>query len=244
MPGTREGKRMTRVTIGDVMSLLGEEYGPFEWRPRYDPASELVSTILSQHTSDVNSKRAFESLISTFGSLDAIAAADASDIEAAIRMGGLATVKAPRIKAILNQVREDAGSFDLSFLRDLPLADAKAWLTRLDGVGPKTAAIILCFSLGMPAMPVDTHVFRVAKRLGLIGAGVTADRAHDVLEARVAPEDVFNFHLYLITHGRQVCKALRPRCDRCVLAWGCPSRSSFQQPAGGPAKKARRGHST
>ena len=156
MPGTREGKRMTRVTIGDVMSLLGEEYGPFEWRPRYDPASELVSTILSQHTSDVNSKRAFESLISTFGSLDAIAAADASDIEAAIRMGGLATVKAPRIKAILNQVREDAGSFDLSFLRDLPLADAKAWLTRLDGVGPKTAAIILCFSLGMPAMPVDT----------------------------------------------------------------------------------------
>ena len=214
------------VSSGDVMDLLGQEYGPFQWEPRYDPASELVFTILSQHTSDVNSERAFRNLMDTFGSLEAIAGADTADIEDAIRTAGLFRVKAPRIKAVLGRVLEEVGSFDLSFLREMPLAEAKAWLKRLDGIGPKTAAIILCFSLGMPAMPVDTHIFRVAKRLGLIGPKVTADQAHDLLEPQVPAEDVFAFHLYLINHGRRVCKALRPRCDDCVLAWGCPSRGT------------------
>jgi endonuclease-3 len=118
----------------------------------------------------------------------------------------------------------------------MPLHDAKSWLKRLNGIGPKTAAIILCFSLGMPAMPVDTHIYRVAKRLGLIGTKVTADQAHDILEPMVAPEDVFAFHLYLINHGRRVCKALRPRCGECVLAWGCPSRHLFQAPSKGAGK--------
>ena len=231
MAGRSGGKRRPRVTTDDVMELLRGEYGPFEWRPRHDPASELVSTILSQHTSDVNSGRAFDSLMSAFGSLEAVAGADVADIEDAIRMGGLATVKAPRIKAVLNRVLEEVGSFDLSFLSEMPLDEAKGWLKRLDGIGPKTAAIILCFSLGMPAMPVDTHIYRVAKRLGLIGKKVTADKAHDLLEAQVSPADVFAFHLYLINHGRQVCKALRPRCDGCVLAWGCPSRSGFERAA-------------
>ena len=206
------------------MSLLGEEYGPFEWQPRYDPASELVYTILSQHTSDVNSERAFRALMATFGSLEAIAAADVADIEEAIRSGGLAKTKAPRIKAILNEVMRKVGSYDLSFLAEMPLEDAKAWLKELDGVGPKTAAIILCFSLGLPAMPVDTHIYRVSRRLGFIGPKVSAEQAHDILEPMVAPEDVFAFHLYLINHGRQVCKARRPRCADCVMAWGCPSR--------------------
>jgi endonuclease-3 len=211
------------------MDLLGKEYGPFEWRPRYDPASELVSTVLSQHTSDVNSKRAYDSLMTAFGSLEAVANARVEEIEEAIRTAGLFRVKAPRIKAMLNQIMEEVGSFDLSFLREMPLDEAKAWLKRIDGIGPKTAAIVLCFSLGMPAMPVDTHIFRVAKRLGFIGAKVTADQAHDILEPMVTPQDVFAFHLYLINHGRQVCKAPRPRCDECVLAWGCPSRSLFQR---------------
>jgi endonuclease-3 len=206
------------------MSTLGEEYGPVEWDPRYDPASELVFTILSQHTSDVNSERAFNKLMDTFGSLEAVAAAPVEQIEDAIRVGGLARVKAPRIKAILKQVADEVGSYDLSFLRELPLGEAKAWLRRLPGVGPKTAAIVLCFSLGMPAMPVDTHIYRVARRLGLIGPKVNADQAHDILETMVPPEDVFAFHMYLIRHGRQVCKAQRPRCDSCALAWGCPSR--------------------
>ena len=215
------------------MSLLGEEYGTFEWQPRYDPASELVYTILSQHTSDVNSERAFRALMATFGSLETIAAADVADIEDAIRSGGLARTKAPRIKAILNEVMRKVGSYDLSFLAEMPLEEAKAWLKELDGVGPKTAAIILCFSLGLPAMPVDTHIYRVSKRLGFIGPKVSAEQAHDILEPMVEPEDVFAFHLYLITHGRQVCKARRPRCADCVLAWGCPSRDQHVAAAGG-----------
>ena len=228
MARARKGVPDLPVSPEKVMELLREEYGPFEWTPRYDPASELVSTVLSQHTSDVNSNRAFENLMATFGSLEAIAAAEVTDIESAIRSAGLFRVKAPRIKALLNQVRDEVGSFDLSFLREMPLDDAKSWLKRLKGIGPKTAAIILCFSLGMPAMPVDTHIYRVAKRLGLIGTKVTADQAHDILEPMVAPEDVFAFHLYLINHGRRVCKAPRPRCGECVLAWGCPSRHLFQ----------------
>ena len=217
------------ISAKDAMRLLGEEYGPVEWSPRYDPASELVYTILSQHTSDVNSKRAFDSLIRTFGSLDAIADAPVERIEEAIRMGGLARVKAPRIKAILRQVTDEVGSYDLSFLAEMPLDQAKEWLKRLPGVGPKTAAITLCFSMGMPAMPVDTHIYRVAKRLGLIGPKVTVEQAHDILEREVPPEDVFAFHIYLIRHGREVCKAPRPLCDRCVLSWGCPSRRLFER---------------
>ena len=206
------------------MRLLSAEYGPFEWEPRYDPASELVYTILSQHTSDINSHRAFRSLMDTFGSLEAVVNAEVAEIEDAIKSAGLFRVKAPRIKAVLERVRAEVGSFDLSFLAEMPLDEAKAWLLRLDGVGPKTAAIILCFSLGMPAMPVDTHIFRVSRRLGLIGPKVNADQAHDILEPMVEPEDVFAFHLYLINHGRQVCKAQRPRCGECVIAEGCPSR--------------------
>ena len=144
---------------------------------------------------------------------------------------GLAKQKAPRIKNVLNQIREEIGSFDLTFLAEMPLEEAKAWLKRLNGIGPKTAAIILCFSLGMPAMPVDTHIFRVSKRLGLIGPKVNADKAHDILEPLVGPEDVFAFHMYLIQHGRQVCKAQRPLCDECALAWGCRERPKLEREA-------------
>ena len=220
----------SKISAAEVMELLGQEYGPVEWRPRYDPASELVYTILSQHTSDVNSARAFENLMSSFGSLEKVAEAPVDSIENAIRKGGLARVKAPRIKAILKRIADEIGSFDLSFLAEMPLDEAKAWLKKLPGIGPKTAAIILCFSLGMPAMPVDTHIFRVTRRLGLIGPKVSAEQAHDILEPMVPPEGVFDFHLYLISHGRQVCKARRPQCHRCVLSWGCPS-SERQEPS-------------
>lgn len=144
------------------MDFLGAEYGPAQWHVRYSPVEELVYTILSQHTSDLNSERAFNSLMGTFHSIDAVADAPVEAIEEAIRRGGLAKQKAPRIKNVLCQIRDELGSFDLSFLAELPLDDAKAWLKRLNGIGPKTAAIILCFSLGLPAMPVDTHIFRVS----------------------------------------------------------------------------------
>lgn len=220
------------------MSRLASEYGPFVWEPRYAAASELVFTILSQHTSDINSERAFRNLMATFGSVEEVADADVAAIEMAIRSAGLSKTKAPRIKEVLGIVREKVGSFDLTFLAEKPLAEAKQWLKDLPGIGPKTAAIILCFSLGMPAMPVDTHIYRVAQRLGLIGPKVNADKAHDLLEPMVAPEDVFAFHLYLINHGRKVCKAIRPRCSECVLAWGCKSRPVFEREERARAKKA------
>ena len=220
--------RRQKVKAGDVMTQLGEAYGPVEWEPRYNPAEELVYTILSQHTSDINSERAFLNLMRVFGTLEAIADASTDDIEEAIKSGGLAKQKSVRIKQVLNIVRSDVGSFDLSFLGEMPLDEAKAWLKDLPGVGPKTAAIILCFSLGMPAMPVDTHIYRVSQRLGLIGKKVSADKAHDLLEPMVSEEDVFAFHMYLIKHGRQVCKAQRPRCEECVLAWGCPSNGKIK----------------
>jgi endonuclease-3 len=223
--------RRRKVRTQDVMDYLGAQYGPVQWHVRYTPAEELVYTILSQHTSDLNSERAFKSLIATFETLDAVADASVDSIEEAIRRGGLAKQKAPRIKNVLCQIRDEIGSFDLSFLAEMPLDEAKAWLKRLNGIGPKTAAIILCFSLGMPAMPVDTHIFRVSRRLGLIGPKVNADKAHDILEPLVAPEDVFAFHMYLIQHGRQVCKAQRPLCDECALAWGCRERPKIEREA-------------
>ncbi len=174
----------------EVLARLTPLYGPLTWRQRREPVSELVVTILSQHTSDVNAERAFGQLVDAFGSLEAVAEAEVEAIARCIRSGGLAQQKAPRIKAALNRVMEERGALDLDFLRELPLAQAKAWLKALPGVGPKTAAVVLCFSFGMPAMPVDTHVHRVAKRLGLIGDKVTADQAHDLLESLVAPEEV------------------------------------------------------
>ena len=222
---------MPKIQASHIMDILGAEYGPVVWEPRYNPAEELVYTILSQHTSDINSERAFLSLMRAFrGDLDAIADAPADAIEDAIKSGGLAKQKSVRIKRVLEIVRERVGSFDLTFLAEMPLDEAKAWLKSLPGVGPKTAAIILCFSLGMPAMPVDTHIYRVSKRLGLIGPKVSADAAHDILEPMTPPEDVFAFHVYLIRHGRQVCKAQRPRCEGCPLEFGCPSAGKVGLP--------------
>ncbi|MBI4339142.1 MAG: endonuclease III [Chloroflexi bacterium] len=205
------------------MGRLEPLYGPLRWNPRREPVPELIVTILSQHTSDLNAERAYEKLISAFGSLEAVARADESVIAEAIRNGGLANQKAPRIKGALTRILEQRGALDLAFLEGMPLKEAKAWLLAMPGVGKKTAAIVLCFSFGMPAMAVDTHVHRVAKRLGLIGPRVTADQAHDLLEAMVPPEDVYRFHVYLITHGRRVCKAPRPRCEVCPLAGVCPT---------------------
>lgn len=223
---------VAKVRIEDVMEILGDIYGPVEWKPRYDPASELVYTILSQHTSDTNSIRAYKNLISSFSTLDLIASAEVADIQEAIKSGGLANIKAARIKAILNQIKSELGSFDLSFLAEMPLSDAKKWLKRLDGIGPKTAAIILCFSFGLPAMPVDTHIHRVARRLGLIGQKTSAEEAHDILESMVRPIDVFPFHMYLINHGRQICQARSPNCAGCALSWGCPSNENTKKNTG------------
>lgn len=215
------------VGISEAIRLMSDQYGPFPEEPRLDPAHELVFTILSQHTSDTNSERAFRGLMERFGSLEAVAQGEISEIEAAISRGGLAKIKAPRIKEVLTRILDLNQSLDLSFLAEMPLNEAKAWLRQLPGIGPKSAGIILSFALGMPAMAIDTHIYRVCRRLGLIGPKVTVDKAHDLLEAAVEPEQVYPFHVAFISHGRQVCKAQRPRCLECIVGFGCPSREGF-----------------
>ena len=206
-----------------VFSMLESQQGPVQWEPRYDGISELVFTILSQHTSDLNALRAFNRLRKTFSNWEYVMAANDLDLVTAIKTGGLSNVKAPRIKAVLNTIHHEIGGFDLSFLREMPLEQAKSWLKHLPGVGPKTAAIVLSFAFGMPAMPVDTHIYRVSKRLGLIGPNVTVNEAHNILENMVKSDQIYAFHVYLINHGRQTCKARRPLCADCIFNQSCPS---------------------
>lgn len=212
-----------RSRIEAILSLLREVYGEMPWRPHGDPISELILTILSQHTADTNSGRAFATLITVFPDWDAIRTAETARIAEATRAAGLSATKAPRIKQVLQQIKDERGDYDLTFLQERPLDEARAWLMALPGVGPKTAACVLLFALGLPALPVDTHVFRVATRLGLLPARATADSAHGILEAIVPAEQVYSFHVGLIKHGRHVCHAQHPRCDVCILNRICPS---------------------
>ena len=211
-------------TPDEVYDLLEEYYGVPTRRQRLDGMSELVWTILSQHTSDLNAERAFAALSDRYETWEDVLQAPEADLADTIRSGGLANQKAPRIQQALGSVRERTGGFDISFLETMPLEEAKAWLRAMPGVGPKTAGVVLSFSMGQPAMAVDTHIYRVSKRLALIGPKVTADEAHDVLEQAIAPERVLNLHVYLITHGRRVCKAQRPLCHACPLSERCPER--------------------
>jgi endonuclease-3 len=206
-----------------VLARLRPRYGEMRWRPHGDPVSELILTILSQHTNDTLSGKAFARLLATFPGWDAVAAAPVALVEQAIRDGGLARQKAPRIQAVLARIRDERGAFDLGHLETLPLDEAKVWLQSLPGVGPKTAACVLMFALGRPALPVDTHVYRVSRRLGLIGPKVTEAKAHALLEPLVPPGEMFAFHVALIKHGRHTCTAQRPHCGDCPLADICPS---------------------
>jgi endonuclease-3 len=206
----------------EVNARLTRVYGPPPPLEPGDPLEGLVGTILSQHTSDANSERAFAALMARFGGLDGVRGAPIEAIEDAIRLGGLARVKAPRIKRVLEQLEAERGELSLEFLRELDLPTARAYLTGLDGVGPKTAACVLLFDLGMPAIPVDTHVHRVSRRLGLIGRRTGAEAAHAELEAIVPPSQAYEFHVNLIRHGRRICRAPRPRCDLCPLSDLCP----------------------
>ncbi len=203
-----------------VCRRLMQEYGDEPWQPSRDPLSELVRTILSQNTSDYNSDRAFQSLLDSFPTWEAVRDAPAEAIADAIKVGGLANVKAPRIKRILEELSSKNG-LHLDFLADMDPQEAKAWLRAIDGVGPKTAACVLMFSLGKPVLPVDTHVYRVSRRLGLIDARTSAEAAHDVLEAMLSPEAIYHFHVHMIKHGRLVCKAQRPCAPECVLQGEC-----------------------
>ena len=204
-----------------VHERLLEIYGYPDWRSTLDPVSEVVSTILSQNTSDVNRDRAYDRLRARFPTWEMVRDAPALAIEEAIRPAGLARLKAPRIKEALHFITRQRGELNLDFLKEMPVEEAKAWLTQINGIGPKTAAIVLLFSLDMPAFPVDTHVHRVSQRIGLIGPKVTAEQAHAILEDLLPPDLYLPFHLNVIHHGREICHARAPRCEICPLQAMC-----------------------
>lgn len=211
------------LSPAEIMRRLAVVYGEPHHVPSGDPVAELILTVLSQNTADTNSGRAFIQLMRRYPTWHAIAAAPSEEVVATIQHGGLAQQKAPRIQAILRTIEERSAEFDLEFLRELPLAEARSWLRSLPGIGPKTAACVLLFALARPAMPVDTHVERVSKRLGLIPEKLTPEQAHEALEKLVDPADYYRFHMLLIKHGRRICTARNPACERCPLEPDCPS---------------------
>ena len=210
-----------RRRVRRVVELLEETYGPRTWRPRRTGLEGLIATILSQNTSDRNSSAAFRSLRQRFPSWEAVRRAPVVRIADAIRPAGLANVKARRIKSILQRIHAERGRLSLEFLGRLPAHEARAWLDRFEGVGPKTSACVLMFNFGMPVLPVDTHVHRLSQRLGLVGPRVDSGKAHQVLERLVPGELVYPFHVLLIEHGRKVCRRRRPLCEGCVLRRLC-----------------------
>jgi endonuclease-3 len=200
-----------------VHKKLIEAYGEPTWRNPLPPVDELVSTILSQNTNDVNRDRAFNSLREKFTTWEQVRDADTDEVIEAVRVAGLANQKGPRIQNVLREITEERGSLDLSFLSDIPLEEARDWLTKFKGVGPKTAAIVLCFSLNRPAFPVDTHVYRVTGRIGLRPEKISVEQTHPYLENVFPPETYYAAHLNIIRLGREVCNARKPKCPVCPL---------------------------
>jgi endonuclease-3 len=237
LPKRRKRTPTPELTPAEIIARLSQLYGAPDWRPHGDPMAELVLTILSQNTSDTNSGRAFMSLVAAFPDWHSVMEAPVDAIEREIAMGGLAKQKSPRIKASLAAIWNARGSFDLEFLRELPLDGAKSWLRGMKGVGPKTAACVLMFALGRPALPVDTHVHRVAQRLNYVAATATAEKAHDILEAVIPEGLIFPFHILLIKHGRRLCRAQRPLCEECPLLDGCTAGRVFVRARAKTAKR-------
>ncbi len=217
------------VHLARVYELLIGAYGEPRNEPDFDPVGGLIGTILSQHTSDINSERAYKQLVAAFPTWEAVRDAPTYKVAESILSGGLANIKARRIQDVLHELTEmQAQRGDtrplvhaLDELRHMRPEEAWRWLRKLPGVGPKTAACVLMFNLDMPVMPVDTHVHRVGQRLGLIGPKINADQAHDLFDRMTPPEWVYPLHVNLIRHGRRICHAQRPECDKCPLYSEC-----------------------
>ncbi|HYN63404.1 MAG TPA: endonuclease III [Candidatus Limnocylindrales bacterium] len=216
-------RRKRRALADVVLDRLGERYQHPTWAgPRLDPVSELVLTILSQNTADINSFRAFTALRARYITWHEVLQAPTDELVDVIRLGGLAPTKGPRIQKVLAEVHAATqGSWDLSWLGTRPLDEARDWLVSLPGIGRKTASITLLFGFGRPAVPVDTHVHRVASRLGMLPPRTPLDRAHDLLEEVLQPQEMYPFHVELIRHGRDTCRAPRPICGLCPLTDVC-----------------------
>ncbi len=248
-PGRTWAKGLERRRPGlvpFVLDALAGLYGRPTWERRLDPTSELILTILTQNSADINAERAFESLRAAFpsgGTVQvhapgpgwggaglapgaapdwmAVETAPLADLIEAIRPGGLAVSKSPRIQAALRLIREERGDHSLEFLAHMAPLEARDWLVRIDGIGKKTASVLLMFSFGMPLVPVDRHVERVSRRIGLIPPRATADDAHDLFLALVPPGQALETHVNLIQHGRVMCHARRPDCAHCPVAPRC-----------------------
>ncbi len=212
-----------RLRAAQVFDTLEETYGRHRWRSKGTALDELIGTVLSQHTSNVNTARSFRSLRERFPTWEAVWKAPESDVIDAIRSGGLARIKGPRIQAILDSIDERHGDLSLDHLESMSMDEAKQDLTTLHGVGPKTAACVLLFSLGRPAMPVDTHVHRVSRRIGLVPAKTSAEATEPILEDQLGEDRdrILTAHLNLIAHGQKVCQSQRPRCEACPLRDQC-----------------------
>lgn len=213
--------RSLRLRAQKIHAELLKAFGEPTWRKSLPPIDELVSTILSQNTNDLNRDRAFSALRRRFATWEEVRDAPRSSVIAAIRVSGLANQKGPRIQDILREITRERGSLDLGFLGDLPIREARAWLMKFKGVGPKTAAIVMQFSLNKPAFPVDTHIYRVTGRIGLRPPAMTVEQAHSHLEALFAPETYYAAHLNLIRLGREFCHPRKPECPACPVRRCC-----------------------
>ncbi len=210
-----------KAKYAPIAAALTEVYGQLDWSRNLDGMDELISCILSQSTTDLNRDRAFARLKDNFPDWEAVRFADLEELIETIRPAGLANQKAPRIQNVLEVIYDQVGEYSIDFLNDLSIDDAKAWLVSLKGIGPKTAAIVLCFAYGREAFPVDTHVYRVSKRIGFIPEKLSANDAHPVMEAIAPAADYYQFHIQLIQHGRDTCQARKPACERCAISRHC-----------------------
>jgi len=217
----------TRRRLRAIHDRLAKRFGPLYPPRAADPLDELILTVLSQHTSDLNAERAFVGLRAAFPTWQAVVEVPSEQVADAIRSGGLANTKARRIQAILEEVREREGSFTLDRLRSMGDADARDYLTSFSGIGPKTAAVVLSFALGRDAMPVDTHVHRVTRRLGIVPPKASAERADRLLHELVPDGLRTPLHMGFIRLGREICKAPVPSCRRCPLKDLCPTAPTY-----------------
>jgi len=208
---------ITRKGLSRVEELLQEQWGPSSPKPARPPLDELILTILSQNTTDTNSGRAFAALRQRWPAWESARRAPLSEIEGTIRVGGLAQIKAGRIKSLLEEVYRERGELSLDFLKQLSDGEAWSYLRRFKGVGPKTAACVMLFSLGRPAFPVDTHIFRVISRLVGTDGREGREQMQEKLQRQAPPELTYSLHLHLVRHGRLICRPAKPLCGKCKL---------------------------
>ncbi len=215
----------------EVTQRLTTEYGEAPFSSK-DPMSMLVDILLSHRTRDEQTAAAWENLLKRFGSWEAVRDAPTQEVQNTIANVSFPEVKAPRIQTIMRQITEERSNLNLDFLCKLPVEESTAWLNRFEGVGPKTTACVLLFSCQQPLLPVDVHVHRVSGRLGLIGKKVTADNAHNLLQALLPPDarSIYNFHKALLRHGQRTCVYDRPRCEKCILTDICDYYKTVVRP--------------